>query len=93
MTNLIRLIEIVKDGDGTRSRQMLLNPDFISSVTTGQLKQGEQSGLHLIGKTKVTDVTFISFKNGQGTFVEETLGDIERLIFLANGSVPEVTTG
>lgn len=74
---LIRLTEITKKGDGTKTQPMLLNPDIIASVSTGELKN---DGPHIIGQTTLDAVTFILFKNNSGTFVEETLERIAELV-------------
>lgn len=74
---LISLTEITKEGDSTKRQLMLLNPDIIATVTTGELKN---DGPHIIGQTKVDSVTFIQFKNNSGTFVQETLEQIADLV-------------
>lgn len=79
MSKLIRLTEITKDGDGTKSQPMLVQSDFIGTVTTAKLEKATQGGIHLIGKTQVQDMTFISLKNNVGIFVEESLEQIEKL--------------
>lgn len=73
MSKFIQLTEIVKDGDGTKTQPMLIQIDFIGTVTTGTL---EQSGPFIIGKTKVKTLTFVKLKNNLGHFVEETLDQI-----------------
>ena len=74
---LIKLTEITKKGDGTKTQPMLINPDIIATVTTGELKN---DGPHIIGQTEVESVTFIQFKNNSGTFVQEAIEEIEALV-------------
>lgn len=77
MTKLIRLTEIIKEGTGTKEQPMLLNPEIIATVTTGELKS---DGPHIIGQTETPKVTFIQYRSNSGTFVRETLDAIEKLI-------------
>lgn len=79
MTKLIRLTEVLKDGDGTKTQPMLIQSDFIGTVTTGKLEKATVGGVHLIGKTQVQEMTFITLKNNVGVFVEESLEQIESL--------------
>lgn len=76
MTRLIRLTEVLKDGDGTKTQSMLIQSDFIGTVTTGKL---EKSGPHIIGSEPAMELTLITLKNNIGIFVEESLEDIEKL--------------
>lgn len=75
MTKLIRLTEVLKDGDGTKTQPMLIQADFIGTVTTGKL---EKSGPHIIGSEPARELTFITLKNNVGIFVEESLDEIEK---------------
>lgn len=86
---LIRLTEITKKGDGTKTQPMLINPDIIATVTTGELKS---DGPHIIGETKVDSVTFIQFKNNSGTFVQESLEEIEKLVAFDYLSAAQLTS-
>jgi len=74
---LIRLTEITKKGEITKLQSMLINPDIIATVTTGELKA---ETVHIIGQTQTDAVTFILFKNNSGTFVQETVEEIEKLV-------------
>lgn len=88
MTKLLRLTEITKKGNGTKFQPMLINPDIIATVTTGELKS---EGVHIIGQTSTDAVTFIQFKNNSGTFVQESLEEIEKLVafdYLASQQSP-----
>lgn len=77
MTKLIRLTEITKDGAGTKKQPMLLNPEIIATVTTGEL---EKKTVHIIGEAAPDQVTFIQYRNNSGTFVAETLDEVEALL-------------
>lgn len=76
MSKLIRITEVLKDGDGTKTQPMLVQSDFIGTVTTGKL---EKSGPHIIGSSPARELTFITLKNNLGMFVEESLEQIEKL--------------
>lgn len=76
MSKLLRLTEVTKDGDGTKTQPMLVQSDFIGTVTTGKL---EKAGVHIIGQTQERELTFITLKNNAGIFVEESLDQIEAL--------------
>ena len=80
MSKLIRLTEVIKDGDGTKTQPMLIQSDFIGTVTSGKLESATEGGIHLIGKTQIKDLTFITLKNNVGIFVEESLDKIEALV-------------
>lgn len=80
MTKLIKLTEITKEGDGTKTQPILIQTDFIATVTTGQLEKATAGGIHIVGKTQVETLTFIQFKNNVGVFVEESLELIEALV-------------
>lgn len=82
--NLIKLTEITKKGDGTKTQPMLINPDIIATVTTGELGN---DGPHLVGITQIESVTFIQFKNNSGTFVQETIEEVEALVTTPKGGV------
>lgn len=82
--NLIQLTEIMKDGAGTKRQPILINPEIIATITTGQL---EKKTVPIIGEPEAERVTFIEYRNGRGTFVEETLEDI-MLLFNLVGKIP-----
>lgn len=88
---VIRLTEIVKDGAGKKQQPILLNPEIIATVTIGKLETPnpdfaapliavatKDSGI--IKNTITEDVTFIQYRNNSGTFVAESLDEVERLI-------------
>lgn len=75
--NLIRLTEITKDGASIKKQPMLLNPEIIATVTTGQL---EKKTVHIIGEAEPESVTFIQYRNNSGAFVAESLDEVEKLI-------------
>lgn len=74
---LLRFTEITKDGAGTKKQPILINPDIIATVTSGEL---EKKTVHIIGETQAEKVTFIQFKNNSGTFVQETIEEIAALV-------------
>lgn len=70
---LVTLTEITKDGATVKRQPMLINPEIIATVTTGQL---EKKTVHIIGEPENESVTFIQYRNNSGTFVEETLEQV-----------------
>lgn len=74
---LIKLTEITKDGASVKQQPMLLNPEIIATVTTGQL---EKKTVHIIGEAEPESVTFIQYRNNSGAFVAETLDQIQTLL-------------
>lgn len=89
--NLIRLTEITKDGDGTKTQSMLINPEIIATVTKSEMELPNPDfsaplialapkDAQIIKKTIARQMTFIQFRNNSGTFVQESLDDIESLV-------------
>lgn len=74
---LISLTEITKDGATVKRQPMLINPEIIATVTTGQL---EKKTVHIIGEAEPEQVTFIQYRNNSGTFVEETLEQVAKKV-------------
>lgn len=88
---LIQLTEIIKDGARTKKQPMLINPEIIATVTIGKLETPNPDFVapliavaakdHGIIKNTITkDVTFIQYRNNSGTFVEETLEQVAKLL-------------
>lgn len=82
---LIQFTEIIKDGAERKRQPMLINPEIIATVTTGQL---EKKTVHIIGEAEPEQVTFIQYRNNSGTFVEETLEEVaKKLQKLVDGAL------
>lgn len=92
MTRLIRLTEVLKDGDGTKTQPILIQSDFIGTVTTGKLEKATDGGIHIVGKTEIKAMTFITLKNNLGIFVEESLDEIEKRTTFDYLSSPQSTS-
>lgn len=92
MTRLIRLTEVIKDGDGTKTQPILIQSDFIGTVTTGKLEKATAGGIHIVGKTEVKAMTFITLKNNLGIFVEESLDEIEKRTTFDYLAAPQSTS-
>lgn len=103
MTKLIRLTEIMKDGDGTKRQPILINPEIIATVTIGELETpnpdfvapliaiaAKDAGI--IKNTITEKVTFIQYRNNSGTFVAEALDEVEKLLAFDYLAAPQSTS-